>query len=72
MCPYINAEGVKASKYIKFESSLHPHIYQHVGFHEIRDFVTLVNKCQIFDEASKAKTNFYKLVNDKKGNGHDR
>jgi len=35
------------------------------------DFVTLVKKFRIFDEASKAKTNFYKMVNDKKGKGHD-
>jgi len=43
-----------------------------VCFHEIRDFSTLVNKYRMFDEAGKAKVNFYKAVNEKKGNGNDR
>ena len=70
--PYINAEGEEESKCIKFESGLRPKIYQYVGFHRIRDFATLVNKCRMFDEASKAKPSFYKAVNEKKGMSNDR
>jgi len=43
-----------------------------VGFHEIRDIDTLVNKCRMFDEAGKAKAIFYKAVNEKKGSGNYR
>jgi ribosomal protein S27E len=31
-----------------------------------------VNKCRICDEDGKAKSNYYKMVNDKKGKGLDR
>lgn len=51
---------------------MRPKIYQNVGFHEIRDFATLVNKCMMFDKASKARRNFYKMVNENKGKGSDR
>jgi len=69
-CPYINAEDAMVSKCVKFENGLRPEIYQHICFHEIRDFDTLVHKCRIFDEVRKAKANYYKAVNDKKGKGH--
>jgi hypothetical protein len=42
-----------------------------VCFHEIRDFDTLVNKCRMFDDPGKAKANYYKAVNERKGKGHD-
>jgi len=64
-CPYINVEGADESKCIKFESGLRPEIYQYVEFHEIGDVATLVKNYRIFDEASNAKTSFYKMVNDK-------
>jgi len=70
-CPYINVEDVMVSKCVKFMSGLRPEIYQHVCFHEIGDFDTFVNKCQMFDEAWNDKVNYYKAVNDKKGKGHD-
>jgi CRISPR/Cas system-associated endonuclease Cas3-HD len=69
-CPYINVEDAMVSKCVKFESGLRPEIYQYVSFHEIRDFDTLVHKCRVFDDAGKAKVNYYKAVNDKKGKGH--
>jgi len=68
-CPYINAEDAIVSKCVKFENGLRPEIYQYICFHEIRDFDTLVHKCHMFDDAGKAKLNYYKVVNDKKGNG---
>lgn len=70
-CPYINAKDAEESKCIKCERGLCLKIYQYVGFHEIRDFDTLVNNCRIFDEAGKTKASFYKMVNDRKGKGHD-
>lgn len=41
-------------------------------FHTILNFDTLVNKCRMFDDAGKAKDNYYKVVNEKKGRGNDR
>ncbi|MCI51215.1 cellular nucleic acid-binding protein, partial [Trifolium medium] len=41
-------------------------------FSEIRDFPTLVNKSRICDEDGKAKSNYYKAMNDKKMKGQDR
>jgi len=69
-CPYINAKDAMVSKFVKFENGLRLEIYQYICFHEIRDFDTLVHKCRMFDEGGKAKANYYKVVNDKKGKGH--
>ncbi|MCI79803.1 hypothetical protein A2U01_0101074, partial [Trifolium medium] len=43
-----------------------------IGFSEIRDFATLVNKSRICDDDGRAKTNYYKAVNDRKGKNQDR
>ncbi|MCI37865.1 cellular nucleic acid-binding protein, partial [Trifolium medium] len=43
-----------------------------IGFSEIRDFSTLVNKSRICDEDGRAKSNYYKPVNDNKRKGQDR
>ncbi|MCI45423.1 cellular nucleic acid-binding protein, partial [Trifolium medium] len=51
---------------------LRPDIKQLIGFSEIRDFPTLVNKSRICDEDGRAKSNYYKVVNDKKRKGQDR
>ena len=37
---------------------------------EIRDFDTLVHKCRMFDDAGKAKSNYYKAQGEKRGRGH--
>ncbi|MCI60380.1 cellular nucleic acid-binding protein, partial [Trifolium medium] len=58
-------------KCVKFESGLRPDIKHLIGFSEIRDFATLVNKSRICDEDGKAKTNYYKSMSDKKGKGQD-
>ncbi|MCI49294.1 hypothetical protein A2U01_0070538, partial [Trifolium medium] len=58
-------------KCVKFESGLRPDIKQLIGFSEIRDFPTLVNKSRICDEDRRAKSNYYKVVNDKKRKGQD-
>ncbi|MCI31462.1 cellular nucleic acid-binding protein, partial [Trifolium medium] len=59
-------------KCVKFESGLRPDIKHLIGFSEIRDFATLVNKSRICDEDGKAKTNYYKSLSEKKGRGQDR
>ncbi|MCI73334.1 hypothetical protein A2U01_0094598, partial [Trifolium medium] len=45
---------------VKFESGLHPYIKHLIGFSQIRDFATLVDKSRICDENGKAKTSYYK------------
>ncbi|MCI62667.1 cellular nucleic acid-binding protein, partial [Trifolium medium] len=65
----VEAEGDKC---VKFESGLRPDIKQLLGFSEIRDFPTLTTKARICDEDGKAKSSYYKAMNDKKGKGPDR
>ncbi|MCI80131.1 cellular nucleic acid-binding protein, partial [Trifolium medium] len=55
---------------VKFESGLRPDIKQLIGFSEIRDFPTLMTKARICDEDGKAKTSYYKAMNDRKGKGN--
>ncbi|MCI78198.1 hypothetical protein A2U01_0099468, partial [Trifolium medium] len=52
-------------KCVKFENGLRPDIKQLIGFSEIRDFPTLVNKNRICDKDSRAKANYYKAANEK-------
>ncbi|MCI88159.1 hypothetical protein A2U01_0109445, partial [Trifolium medium] len=54
-------------KCVKFENGLRPDIKQLIGFNEIKDFPTLVNKIRICDKAGKAKANYYKAANEKRG-----
>ncbi|MCI65542.1 cellular nucleic acid-binding protein, partial [Trifolium medium] len=54
-------------KCVKFENRLRPDIKQFIGFSEIRDFPTLVNKTRICDKDSRAKANYYKATNEKRG-----
>ncbi|MCI70195.1 hypothetical protein A2U01_0091458, partial [Trifolium medium] len=51
---------------------LRPDIKQLIGFSEIRDFPTLTTKARIYDEDGKAKSSYYKAMNDRKGKGLDR
>ncbi|MCI40221.1 cellular nucleic acid-binding protein [Trifolium medium] len=54
-------------KCVKSENGLRPDIKQLIGFSEIRDFPTLVNKCRICDKDGKAKANYYKAADEKRG-----
>ncbi|MCI72627.1 hypothetical protein A2U01_0093890, partial [Trifolium medium] len=58
----------KEDKCVKFENGLRSDIKQLIGFNEIRDFRTLVNKSRIYDKDGKAKANYYKAANEKRGN----
>lgn len=71
-CSHYNDVGAETSKCIKFESGLHSKVKQFIGFHEIRVFSTLVNKCRIYDEDRKARARYYKSVSDKRSKGQDR
>ncbi|MCI60060.1 hypothetical protein A2U01_0081315, partial [Trifolium medium] len=53
-------------KCVKFENGLRPDIKQLIGFSEIRNFPTLVNKSRIYDKDSRAKANYYKATNEKR------
>ncbi|MCI53499.1 hypothetical protein A2U01_0074746, partial [Trifolium medium] len=58
--PHYNTAEAENDKFVKFESRLRPDIKHFIGFAEIRDFATLVNKSRICDEDGRAKTNYYK------------
>ncbi|MCI19955.1 hypothetical protein A2U01_0041115, partial [Trifolium medium] len=70
--PYYNTVEAEYDKCVKFESGLRPDIKQLIGFSEIRNFPTLVNKSRICDEDGRAKSNYYKAMSDKKKKGQDR
>ncbi|MCI56687.1 cellular nucleic acid-binding protein, partial [Trifolium medium] len=70
--PHYNTVEAEYDKCVKFESGLRPDIKQLIGFSEIRDFSTLVNKSRICDEDGKKKSNYYKAMNDKKRKGEER
>ncbi|MCI40174.1 cellular nucleic acid-binding protein, partial [Trifolium medium] len=70
--PYYNTVEAEYDKCVKFESGLHPEVKHLIGFSEIGNFPTLVNKSRICDEDWRAKTNYYKAMNDNKRKGQDR
>lgn len=59
------AEGYKC---IKFENRLRPEINQGIGYHKIRQFLKLVNRCKIYDEYSRAQVSHYKNLSERMGN----
>ncbi|MCI49257.1 GRAS family transcription factor, partial [Trifolium medium] len=65
--PHYNTMEAKEDKCVKFENGLRPNIKQLIGFSEIRNFPTLVNKSRICEKDSRAKASYYKAVNEKKG-----
>ncbi|MCI38898.1 GRAS family transcription factor, partial [Trifolium medium] len=65
--PHYNTLEAEEDKCVKFESGLRPDIKHMIEFSQIRDFATLVNKSRICDDDRRAKVNFYKAVNDRKG-----
>lgn len=71
-CSHYNSEVAEESKYIKFESGLRPEIKQGIRYQEIRRFPTLVNKCRIFDEDSKARIAHYKGLSEKRNKDQSR
>jgi hypothetical protein len=49
-----------------------PEIKQLIGYHEIRQFSVLINKCRIYEKDSRVRSAHYKSVSDKKGKNLDR
>jgi hypothetical protein len=70
--PHYNTIEAEHDKCVKFESGLRPDIKHLIGFSEIRDFATLVNKSRICDNDGRAKAKYYKALSDKKWKGLDR
>ncbi|MCI33859.1 cellular nucleic acid-binding protein, partial [Trifolium medium] len=70
--PHYNTMEAENDKCVKFESELRPDIKHLIGFLQIRDFATLVDKSRICDEDGNAKTIYYKALSDKRGKGQDR
>ncbi|MCI49281.1 hypothetical protein A2U01_0070525, partial [Trifolium medium] len=56
--PYYNTAETEYDKCVKFESGLRHEVKHLIGFSEIRDFSTLVNKSRICDEDGRAKSNY--------------
>jgi hypothetical protein len=70
-CPHINAAGAEGSKCVKFEGGLRPDIRKAIGYQEIRNFATLVNKSRIYEGDSKASSDYYKVRGDKRNGGRN-
>ncbi|CAJ2661920.1 unnamed protein product [Trifolium pratense] len=70
--PHYNTIEAEHDKCVKFESGLRPEIKHLIGFSEIRDFPTLVNKSRICDEDGRARANHYKMTNEKRGKDGNR
>ncbi|MCI70382.1 hypothetical protein A2U01_0091645, partial [Trifolium medium] len=47
---------------LSLKADLRPDIKHLIGFSEIRDFATLVNKSRICNDDERAKTSYYKAV----------
>ncbi|XP_050885094.1 uncharacterized protein LOC127088221 [Lathyrus oleraceus] len=65
-CSYYNGVGAKGSKCIKFKSGLRLEIKQFIKYQEFRQLSVMVNKCRIYDEDSRARSNCYQSINEKK------
>jgi hypothetical protein len=70
--PYYNDIDAETSKCIKFENGLRPEIKQFIGYQRIRRFADLVDASRIYDQDSRARTNYYKAANEKKNTGQSR
>ncbi|MCI48019.1 hypothetical protein A2U01_0069262, partial [Trifolium medium] len=53
--PHYNTMEAEEDKCVKFENGLRPEIKQLIGFNEIKNFPTLVNKSRICDKDNRAK-----------------
>ncbi|MCI49948.1 cellular nucleic acid-binding protein, partial [Trifolium medium] len=69
--PHYNTLEAEDGKCVKFESGLRPDIKHMIEFSQIRDFATLVNKSRICDDDGRAKVNYYKAANERKGKGQE-
>ncbi|XP_050915506.1 uncharacterized protein LOC127130564 [Lathyrus oleraceus] len=67
-CLHYNGADPEGSKCVKFKSGLHPEIKQFIGYPEILQFLVLMNKCDIYDEDSRARYTHYKSWSTHKDN----
>ena len=54
-CPYFHDRVDECSCCSKFEKGLRPDIKQAIGYLEISSFPTLVNRCRIYEDDTKAR-----------------
>ncbi|MCI46560.1 gag polyprotein-related, partial [Trifolium medium] len=71
-CPHYNNAKSERSKCVKFENGLRPEIKAGIGYPELRQFATLVNKSQIYEEDNKAKYSHYKAQSERRNAGQNR
>lgn len=69
--PHYHNIVVEESKCVMFESGLRPKI-KGISYHNICKFPTLVKKCRIYDEDSKAKSSHYKSLSKRRGKNQNR
>nr|KYP42590.1 hypothetical protein KK1_035997 [Cajanus cajan] len=65
-CSHYHGEGGERAKCIKFVNGLHLEVKAAINYQEIYHYLTLVNKCRIYDRDNRAHATFYK------GNGYVR
>ncbi|KAK2436271.1 hypothetical protein QL285_021273 [Trifolium repens] len=70
--PHYNTLEAEHDKCVKFENGLRPEVKHLIGFSEFRNFATLVTKSRICDVDGRAKSEHYKVVNDRKGKDANR
>ncbi|MCI55957.1 cellular nucleic acid-binding protein, partial [Trifolium medium] len=70
-CPHYNNAENERSKCVKFENGLRPEIKACIGYQELRQFATLVNKSQIYEEDNKAKYSHYEAQSERRNAGQN-
>ncbi|XP_027368274.1 uncharacterized protein LOC113874242 [Abrus precatorius] len=58
-CPYF-AQADDRSRCSKFESGLRPDIKQAISCHQVQHFPTLVDRCRIYENDTKARQTLWK------------
>ncbi|GAU38281.1 hypothetical protein TSUD_119620 [Trifolium subterraneum] len=71
-CPHYNNAENERSKCAKFENGLRPEIKAGIGYQELHQFATLVNKSRIYEEDNKAKYSHYKAQRERRNAGPSR
>ncbi|XP_020233932.1 uncharacterized protein LOC109814021 [Cajanus cajan] len=57
---HYHGEGGERAKCIKFVNGLHLEVKTTINYQEIYHYLTLVNKCRIYDRDNRARPAFYK------------
>ena len=60
--PHYQGRDGESSKCVKFLNGLRPEVKQAVNYQGVRQFPLLVNMCQIWDEDSRDRANYYRSI----------